>query len=153
MTTSNETISAAQIGDAGDVADSATPQVSFNPVIQDGQYIAGRSVFPGAVMEGLSESVNSISYQEFVQRTALACTKADRSLSYITYEANQSGSDGGRFYFGYIFAKALEFPADFTLDLSPKNDVQHTTAANKSRQSTAAGSDPTSSHEQHSIHR
>jgi hypothetical protein len=118
------TIDAADLASVGlDSSDISTLGWDWSPVHIGGQYISGRKVYPAKLIAGYSNWTYEISYPEFILNVAKSCAQFNTCASFITFQAENSGNQGGQAYFGYTFKSALTFPGDFSTEATASRTV------------------------------
>jgi len=89
--------------------------------------VAGPKLFPSRVLSGFQQDLESeIPFQAFMIDKALSTPAATVVYWCI---ANNSGSTGGRYWFGYLFGGGRASPSDF-VEGPPSADVDAARAMN-----------------------
>ncbi|THU99530.1 hypothetical protein K435DRAFT_630891, partial [Dendrothele bispora CBS 962.96] len=75
-------------------------------------YIAGPTLFPGQVIAGYNAPNDAYTAETWAKYILDKAKSFDAAKSCCSFSAINSGSTGGRFWFGYVF-RASAAPDDF----------------------------------------
>ncbi|ODH45700.1 hypothetical protein GX48_08221 [Paracoccidioides brasiliensis] len=109
-------------------------------------WIPGRNLFPGRVLEGFNKNFSEGSLEDIIQYAQWICDGNSGCTSLIVVSAIPSGSFyNPRSWFGYLFSGPPVSPSDFVRG-PPAQNVQNSTVFNAYTNSTRPGVDACVAH-------
>ncbi|KAB8271310.1 hypothetical protein BDV30DRAFT_148780 [Aspergillus minisclerotigenes] len=87
-------------------------------------WVAGPHLFPGKVIAGYHANLdehNAKGWHEYINQK---CEKFHACTSTVSFSANNVGSTGGRYWFGYVFRGDPTTPNDYVRDSDEEAEVE-----------------------------
>ncbi|GAB1198174.1 hypothetical protein APSETT444_007482 [Aspergillus pseudonomiae] len=98
------------------------------PLPPPDNWVAGPRLFPGEVIAGYHASIfehDAKGWREYINEK---CEEFHECTSTISLSANNVGSTGGRYWFGYVFRGRPTTPDDYVRDWTAKAEVKDSAA-------------------------
>ncbi|KAI1075667.1 hypothetical protein F5B20DRAFT_594806 [Whalleya microplaca] len=96
-------------------------------------WTAGESLFPFKVIAGYNANLSEYDHQTWADYVLGECKKYDSCTSCISNQATNSGSTGGRFWFGYSFSGGATSPADYKRNPDVTDSIAYTISGENSQ--------------------
>ncbi|KAF2480206.1 hypothetical protein BDY17DRAFT_256158 [Neohortaea acidophila] len=107
-------------------------KATFCPVsLPGGHYEAGPSLFPGNVIKGINAKYSKYDQESWGQHVLSECEKEPACTSSLGFAAVNSGSTGGKFWFGYTFRGGPTTTANYTESAAASDATAYTIVKGK----------------------
>ncbi|KAK7754888.1 hypothetical protein SLS62_003202 [Diatrype stigma] len=89
-------------------------------------WVAGASLFPGNVIAGFNSELSQYDAQGWADYVLDQCKQYSACTSTVSYQATNSGSTGGRFWFGYVFRGGPTTAEDYVRETGVEDSIVFT---------------------------
>ncbi|OGM49853.1 hypothetical protein ABOM_001608 [Aspergillus bombycis] len=98
------------------------------PLPPPDNWVAGPRLFPGEVIAGFHAHIDEHDAKGWREYVNQQCEKFHDCTSTLSFSANNVGSTGGRYWFGYVFRGGPTTPDDYVRDWTARAQVKDSAA-------------------------